>query len=91
VTDTVLAFIVPDLGEGGKLMNDGDPNTLYTCFNGLGLDMTKVGRPLPEKKNIVLKCKSAAPAVQEADRPGICLGPFRPAKSGTLLFFNRLA
>lgn len=42
-----------------SLVDAGDLNTFYACFNGL--DAAKVERPLLEKKNIILGCKPVTP------------------------------
>lgn len=54
-----VAAIAVDEEAVDKLVDSTDLNTLYASLNGL--DMTKVSRPLLEKKNIILNCKSVTP------------------------------
>lgn len=54
-----VAAIAADTASVDKLVDHADLNTVYACFNGL--DLTKVSRPLLEKKNIILNCKSVTP------------------------------
>ncbi|MDE7244776.1 MAG: PTS sugar transporter subunit IIA [Oscillospiraceae bacterium] len=51
--------MAPDVEAADWLVDTADLNALYAGLNGL--DVTKVRRPLLEKKNIVLNCKSVTP------------------------------
>lgn len=54
-----VAAIAADEEAADRLVDDADLNTLYACLNGL--DAAKVERPLLEKKNIILNCRSVTP------------------------------
>lgn len=54
-----IAAIATDEKAVDRLVDTANLNTLYACLNGL--DMTKVYRPLLEKKNIILNCQPVTP------------------------------
>lgn len=54
-----VAAMAADEEAADRLVDTADMNTLYACLNGL--DAAKVRRPLLEKKNIVLNCRSVTP------------------------------
>ena len=54
-----VAAMTADGDDAGRLVDGADLNVLYAGLNGL--DMAQIERPLLEKRNIVLNCKSVTP------------------------------